>query len=243
MMKIIHVILMAGIGLLSMCVPAATVKKPTEIVLLNGREEPVGQTRIVYPAPPGTAASAPVSTLKPGQRLAKPLYEKEEPVSEYQTIPVVVKQQVARPRLYVLSTEQVEVAPTDRVAIEKKIHPAHTEVIHLVPEMPSGAPLAFVPAPGPVVPPCMQAPPVSGLCQVQPVPSLYQVQLGAFYDRATAEAWRARAQYQFAGGSMVVFIPPYFKVRVGACSTRDEAEAVRRQAIGMGYYDAFIVGQ
>lgn len=100
--------------------------------------------------------------------------------------------------------------------------------------------VSLYPAPQPAYPqPCPMAYP-----QPMPAPCYtaggYQVQIYAFYsaDRAERAACYARQQGLPAA---VDFICPYYKVRVGGGLNRWQAERLRQRAVGLGYYDAFVV--
>ncbi len=72
----------------------------------------------------------------------------------------------------------------------------------------------------------------------------FRVQLFAtnFIEKATLE--KKEAEYLFAEDSIAVYIEfdsPMYKVRIGDCKTRDEAERYRRLARKKGYPTAFIV--
>lgn len=69
----------------------------------------------------------------------------------------------------------------------------------------------------------------------------FRVQIGAFDRQEGAEQRAAQARFQFAEVVYVEYVYPYYKVRVGDCTTREEAEELRRKAISLGYHDAFIV--
>lgn len=69
----------------------------------------------------------------------------------------------------------------------------------------------------------------------------FRVQIYAFLSKAGADAARERATLQFPERVYVEHIAPYYKVRVGDCVTREEAESLKARAKQLGYTDAFIV--
>jgi cell division protein FtsN len=69
----------------------------------------------------------------------------------------------------------------------------------------------------------------------------FRVQIGAFERQDGAEQRAAQARFQFTESVYVEYVYPYYKVRVGDCSTRAEAERLRQKAISLGYSDAFLV--
>ncbi|MBD3237401.1 MAG: hypothetical protein GF330_11895 [Candidatus Eisenbacteria bacterium] len=69
----------------------------------------------------------------------------------------------------------------------------------------------------------------------------YRVQLFATSDRALAEQRAAEYREMFDAEVYVEFEGILYKVRVGDCLSRDEADALRREALGLGHEGAFIV--
>lgn len=69
----------------------------------------------------------------------------------------------------------------------------------------------------------------------------YRVQLFATSDRELAEEQAAEYRQTFDESIYVVFEGILYKVRAGDCVSRDEADALRREAIGLGCEGAFII--
>jgi len=69
----------------------------------------------------------------------------------------------------------------------------------------------------------------------------FRVQLLATGDAGLARQRAEEYRGLFEQGVHVVLREQLFKVQVGDCATREEAEALRRQALGLGYAGAFIV--
>ena len=69
----------------------------------------------------------------------------------------------------------------------------------------------------------------------------YRVQI--FVSRLVGKAHEIERQaaLQFPDGAYMVYDPPNYKIRVGNCLTRGEAEEIRRKAITIGYHDAWVV--
>lgn len=69
----------------------------------------------------------------------------------------------------------------------------------------------------------------------------YRVQLFATADRELAEAHATEAREFFDEPVYVKAEGVLYKVHVGDCASRDEADALRRKALGLGHAGAFIV--
>jgi len=69
----------------------------------------------------------------------------------------------------------------------------------------------------------------------------YQVQVYAFLNQSYAERARYTLQTQFPGKVQVVYVPPYYKVRIGDFKSKREADRIKRKAVELGYWDAFVV--
>jgi len=68
----------------------------------------------------------------------------------------------------------------------------------------------------------------------------FRVQIGAFRNKEGAETLASEARTRFTEKVYVEYIYPFYKVRVGDCATRSEAEILKQKAISLGYLDAFI---
>ena len=72
----------------------------------------------------------------------------------------------------------------------------------------------------------------------------YRVQLLATKDIEKAALAKKEAEFQFAGDSVGVYLEfdsPYYKLRIGDCQTREQAEKLRDLARQRGYSKAWIV--
>lgn len=70
----------------------------------------------------------------------------------------------------------------------------------------------------------------------------YRVQIAALSNQEEAMAIQKEAMLKFADQEVyLTFEPPYYKIRVGDFLTRYDAEKLQKEAIKMGYKDAWIV--
>ena len=75
----------------------------------------------------------------------------------------------------------------------------------------------------------------------EPSPYGYHVQVYAFLNQNYAEGARSTLENQFSERIYVVRLHPYYKVRIGNFKTRKGANRVKRKAVDLGYWDAFVV--
>ncbi len=70
----------------------------------------------------------------------------------------------------------------------------------------------------------------------------YRIQIAALSNQDEAMDVRKEAMLKFADQEVyLIFDPPYYKIRVGDFLTRYDAEKLQKEAIKMGYKDAWIV--
>ena len=69
----------------------------------------------------------------------------------------------------------------------------------------------------------------------------YRVQVFATFSEEKADLIANQVRERTTEPVYVEYIAPYYKVRVGDCSTREEAESLKSNIYGLGYSDAFIV--
>ncbi len=69
----------------------------------------------------------------------------------------------------------------------------------------------------------------------------YKVQLFATYDEAKAAKVKDEAMSKFTSEVYVDYVAPYYKVRIGHFTNKDDADKVRDEAKEKGYSDAFTV--
>ncbi|NIA23084.1 MAG: hypothetical protein GWP03_02820 [Proteobacteria bacterium] len=75
----------------------------------------------------------------------------------------------------------------------------------------------------------------------QTTKSGYRVQVFATFSEEKADMIANKVRERTTEPVYVEYIAPYYKVRVGDCTTRDEAESLKSNLYGLGYSDAFIV--
>ena len=69
----------------------------------------------------------------------------------------------------------------------------------------------------------------------------YRVQLLATGDEFQAREAKKNAIFRFEEGVYLIFEAPLYKLRIGDCQTRREAEQLRENAVRNGFGDAWIV--
>lgn len=68
----------------------------------------------------------------------------------------------------------------------------------------------------------------------------YRVQVFATFSEEKADMIAAEVRERTTSRVYVQYIAPYYKVRVGDCTNRSEAEVLKSSLYGLGYTDAFI---
>jgi hypothetical protein len=68
----------------------------------------------------------------------------------------------------------------------------------------------------------------------------YRVQIFASATQEGADQAAAEARGRFSERVHIDYEPPFFKVRVGDCTTRHEAERLRERAVQLGYEGPFV---
>ena len=69
----------------------------------------------------------------------------------------------------------------------------------------------------------------------------YQVQIAALSNQEESMEIRRSAMLKFTEDVYLIFDSPYYKVRVGNCITRNQAEDLQRKAVRLGFPDAWII--
>ncbi|MEO0190886.1 MAG: SPOR domain-containing protein [candidate division WOR-3 bacterium] len=118
--------------------------------------------------------------------------------------------------------EEVTVAPPAPAPLA----PLPMEEVTAVPLTPTPAP-TYTPAPTPSAAPAS----VYG----------FRVQIFASSTQKGASKVAEDARSIFGGKVYIEHTPPYYKVRVGDCLTKEEAESLKNLAISKGYRGAFVV--
>jgi cell division septation protein DedD len=116
---------------------------------------------------------------------------------------------------------------------------------------PTGEVTVAPPAPQPLPPlpteevsaPSTPAPSYTQPKPPTPPPSVYgfRVQIFASSTQKGANKVAEDARSLFGGKVYIEHTPPYYKVRIGDCLTKEEAEALKNLAISKGYRGAFVV--
>ena len=102
------------------------------------------------------------------------------------------------------------------------------------------------PAPAPAAPAPMEevtAPPSPAPAPSAPPASIYgfRVQIFASSTQKGASKVADDARSLFGGKVYIEHTPPYYKVRIGDCLTKEEAESLKNLAINKGFRGAFVV--
>lgn len=203
------------------CAPKKTTVKTEglEEVVVFGEEEKNVSEEPVYPTP----APAPTEPL---------------PTSpEVTTAPVPAEEAVA---------------PLPIEEVSKVTPPAEEVVIPTPAEMPALPPIEEVsvaPAPTPATTP-LPIEEVSTPAPLPPAPATttapatiygFRVQIFASSTQKGANKVADDARSLFGGKVYIEHTPPYYKVRVGDCLTKEEAETLKNLAINKGFRGAFVV--
>ncbi len=166
-------------------------------------------------------SSEPVLPSTPEEEIVMPV---EEPV-----LPPPVEEEIVSPPV-----EEEPVMPTEEIAIAPPV-----EEEPLLPVLP----VEETPAPvvaEPYTPPVRPSPPVAPSRAPASVLG-FRVQIFASSTQNNADRVAADARSGFGGRVYVDYIAPYYKVRVGDCLTREDAEIMKNKARTLGYRGAFII--
>ncbi len=69
----------------------------------------------------------------------------------------------------------------------------------------------------------------------------YRVQICAVSDKEVARDTQREAILKFLENTYLIYDSPYYKVRIGDCTTRFEADKLQKLAIDKGFNDAWVV--
>lgn len=186
---------------------------------------PVEEEVIAPPISEETITTPPVEE----EVIAPPVIEEETatvpPAPETETPvlpPPVVEEEVAAPP-----------APMEEVAAPPPLPPVVEEEPAVVAEAPPAVEEPYV---APTVTPTPPPP--------QPAPARvlgFRVQIFASSTEKNASKVADDARANFSQNIYVEYVAPYYKVRVGNCLTREEAEVLKKKAQGLGYRGSFVV--
>ncbi len=197
-------------------------KRPTvqteglEEVLIFGEEESNISTEPVMPEPTAVVISPPVV-----EEVIIP------PISEEIILPPISEEFVLPP-----ITEEITMAPIPAPTLieEAAAPPALVEILPPIPAAPTPVMPAYTPAPAPK--------PAS----VPPPASVFGFRVQIFASSTEKNASRVANDARSAFNEVYIeYVAPYYKVRVGNCLTRDDADMLKSKAAGMGYRGAFVV--
>lgn len=130
-------------------------------------------------------------------------------------------------------TEEAPVIPPPPVVEEAPVLPPIEEVSVAPPPIPPAptVPSAPTPPPAPTVAPSASPGNIYG----------FRVQIFASSTQKNASRVADDARSAFGGKVYIEYVPPYYKVRVGDCLTKEEAETLKNRALSLGYRGAFVV--
>lgn len=229
------VLLLGCTLLLVFCVSKKTTVQTEglEEVLVFGEEESNISTEPVLPEPMAIVTPPPESeeVIMPpvSEEVVMPPLSEEvvlPPISEEVVLPPISEEIVLPAITEPPVTEEVIAPPV----IEETVPPI-TEVALAPPVIEEPTMPAYMPTPSPVSTPA-PPPPASVLG--------FRVQIFASSTEQNANRIAGDARDTF-GDAYVEFVAPYYKVRVGNCLTREEAESLKSKALNMGYRGAFVV--
>lgn len=161
-----------------------------------------------------------------------PVSLSEEPVI---TLPPAPEVAVAPPPM-----EEVAVVPPPTVEVPGNL--PTEEVAALPPALPPASEVAAALPSLPPVPEVASAPPPAAVPS-GPQGSVYGFRVQIFASSTERNAMKIvdDARAAFSGRVYVEHVAPYYKVRIGDCLTREDAEALKTKAVSLGYRGAFIV--
>ncbi len=191
-----------------------------EVVVYGEEEEGKGTvvTEPVLPTPTEETAAAPSAgetTIPQEEVAAAPSEEVVAPPVEETEAPPTVESKAAPPAEETVTLPPLEEEEIPAPPVEEE------EVVTAPPTVPTPPP---VPAPA------------------KPAKILgFRVQLFASSTEKNAERVADDARNSFKENVYVEHVAPYYKVRVGDCLTREEAQVLKNKAISLGYRGAFVV--
>lgn len=164
--------------------------------------------------------------------------EEEATISEEPVYPTVEEEPIMPPA----EEEVIAPPPVEPVAEEEPvIEPMMEEEIAVLPPPIEEEPAVPMPPPPPAMEEEVYMPtetPAGAPAQVFG----FRIQIFASSTGKNANRVADDARMTFGNQSVYVnHIVPYYKVRIGDCLTREEADALRKQALRLGFTGAFIV--
>uniref|UniRef100_A0A7C4TB91 SPOR domain-containing protein n=1 Tax=candidate division WOR-3 bacterium TaxID=2052148 RepID=A0A7C4TB91_UNCW3 len=211
------VILGCGV-LLIFCAPKKTTVKAEgleEVVVLGEEEKNVSEEPVYPGTPPATQTTPAPTEITPAPAEIPPA----PPVEEAAVLPPVIEETPTPP------PKEEAVVPPPPVVEEAPPAPPKEEV-------------AVVPPPAPPV-----AKPTAPMVPSVAPQTVYgfRVQIFASTTQRNASRVADDARSVFGGKVYIEYVPPYYKVRIGDCLTKEEAETLKNRALSAGYRGAFVV--
>jgi len=225
-------LLILGCILLFVCCMAkkTTIKtEGLEEVVVFGEDTtaaPVEESLVPPVVPPTVTEEAFVPPIVP------PVNVSEEPVLPLPPTPEVGITLPPTPEVAVTPPPTEEVAgnlPTEEIAAVPPALPPASEVAAALPSLPPTPEVAVAPPPA-AVPSAPQG-------------SVYGFRVQIFASSTEKNAMKIvdDARTAFSGRVYVEHVAPYYKVRIGDCLTKEDADVLKTKAVGLGYRGAFIV--
>jgi cell division septation protein DedD len=162
------------------------------------------------------------------------------PTAETVTPPTTTEETVNPPPV----AETVTPPPVEEVASAPPITPPAASEESVAPAPPlTKVAVAPAPAPAPTPAPATALIPTPSETPASPQGSIYGFRIQIFASSTEKNAMKIvdDARSSFGGKVYVEHLAPYYKVRVGDCLTREDAQLLKTKAVGMGYRGAFIV--
>ncbi len=203
------------------CAPKKTTVKTEglEEVVVFGEEEKNVSEEPVYPAP----APAPTESITPSPEVTTAPAPAEEAVAP---LPIEEVSKVTPPAEEVVIPAPAETPPLPPIE-EVSVAPAPTPAT-------TPSPIEEVSAPAPL-------PPAPATATAPTTVYGFRVQIFASSTQKGANKVADDARSLFGGKVYIEHTPPYYKVRVGDCLTKEEAETLKNLAINKGFRGAFVV--
>jgi len=212
-------LLILGCVLLFVCCMAKKAAIKTE-----GLEEVVvfGEDTTAAPTEESTVPPPVVTEVAEVPPVVPPTSVSEEPVLP---LPPALEVPVTPPP----TTEVAGNLPTEEIAATPPALPPASEVAAALPSLPPVPEVAATPSPA--------APPAA------PQGSVYGFRVQIFASSTEKNAMKIvdDARSAFSGRVYVEHAAPYYKVRIGDCLTKEDADVLKTKAVSLGYRGAFIV--
>lgn len=177
-----------------------------------------------------------------------------EPTEEEVVAPPIVEEEPVLPPIEeeIVAPPIIETEPILPPVEEEVVAPP---VIETEPVLPPVEEVAVLPPPieeEPVLPPpVIETPPMITEEPISPTPPPptpapatiigYRVQIFASSTQQNASRVAGDARTTFGNAIYVDHVPPYYKVRVGNCITKQEADVLKGKAIKAGFRGAFVI--